>query len=53
VGVQFVLAPKPGTAYFLKPAERTWLATRQDNLQAAFDEKHGRQGKWWAAIPDW
>ena len=52
-GAQFVLAPKPSSAYFLKPAERTWLAARQDRLQAAFNSKHSRQGNWWASIPDW
>ncbi|EIE21899.1 MFS general substrate transporter [Coccomyxa subellipsoidea C-169] len=51
--LHFVLAPKPSSAYFLKPAERTWLAARQDRLQAAFNSKHSRQGNWWAAIPDW
>lgn len=50
---QFVLAEKPATAYFLKPEERSWLANRQDTLQANFNSKHSRQGRWWASVPDW
>ncbi len=50
---QFVLAEKPATAYFLKPEQRLWLANRQDTLNANFNSKHSRQGRWWAAIPDW
>lgn len=50
---QFVLAEKPATAYFLKPDEQSWLANRQDTLQANFNSKHSHQGRWWASIPDW
>ena len=49
--VQFVLAPKPSTAFFLRPEERAWLASRQSTLDARQDAKHPRQGKWWACLP--
>ncbi|BDA46973.1 Putative tartrate transporter [Coccomyxa sp. Obi] len=51
--LKFVLAERPSSAYFLKPEERSWLANRQDTLQASFNSKHSRQGRWWAAVPDW
>ena len=49
--LQFVLAPKPSTAFFLRPEERAWLANRQTTLDDRQNAKHPRQGKWWACIP--
>lgn len=48
--LQFILAPKPATAFFLEPQERALLADRQDTLDSVANAQHGRQGKWWASI---
>ena len=33
--LRVLLAPKPSVAWFLQPAERTWLQQRQDNVHLA------------------
>jgi len=35
VVLRVLLAPKPSVAWFLQPAERTWLQQRQDNVHLA------------------
>ena len=42
--LKVLLAPTPGVAWFLKPAERTWLQQRQDNIHLGAMANSGGRG---------
>jgi len=51
---QVFLAPTPGTAWFLKPAERRWLQQRQDDSHAAAMKRtHGANSSMISGLTNW
>ncbi len=51
---QVFLAPTPGTAWFLKPAERRWLQQRQDDSHAAAMKRtHGQNSSMVSGLTNW
>lgn len=48
------LAPTPGTAWFLKPAEQRWLQQRQDDSHAAAMRRtHGKNASMISGLTNW
>ncbi|KAK9845271.1 hypothetical protein WJX81_001693 [Elliptochloris bilobata] len=54
LALRVFLAPTPGQAWFLKPAERRWLQKRQDdNHEAAMRRTHGANSSMIQGLTNW